>query len=120
MSAEQCPESLAQDARPTQERTQCRRTALLPVAMVCLAALLGSVRPSYPANVQYGEHYEQAYLAACMATDTAQACSCMMEAIETEISFGVFADLVELHDGQIGRDTQQASVVEAARSRCIR
>jgi hypothetical protein len=54
-----------------------------------------------------------------MATDTAKACSCMMETIETEISFAVFADLVELHSGQIGRDIQHATAIEAARRRCV-
>ena len=54
-------------------------------------------------NVEYGESYEAAYLAACGADRPASACQCSMEVIEDTLSFTGFATLVEHYGGDIRR-----------------
>ncbi len=54
-------------------------------------------------NVEYGEQYEAAYLAACSVDRPLAACQCSMEVIEDTISFRAFAALVERYGGDIRR-----------------
>ena len=84
-------------------------------AIVSLA-LVGTARA---ANVEYGEHYEQKYVAACMKTDSAPACACRMEAIEAAISFGVFAELVDHYDGDIDQDERHGPSIRSAQASCM-
>ena len=96
---------------------RCRRPSVRWAALGAAVslALVGTARA---ANVEYGEHYEQKYVAACMKTDSALACTCKMEAIEAAISFAEFADLVERYDGDLEQDERHAAAIRSAQGRC--
>ena len=69
-------------------------------------------------NVEYGEEYEAAYLAACSVNRPLAACQCSMEVIEDTISFNAFAALVEHHGGDIRRAVPAARVDPTLERRC--
>src|SRR5260221_12253446 len=76
-----------------------RKLAFLFAATTFALAQGASADP----NVEYGDAYETAYLAACGADLSAAACQCSMEAIEDTLSFDAFATLVERYGGNITR-----------------
>jgi hypothetical protein len=73
---------------------------LLCVLLAAPVLILANATRADP-NIEYGEVYENAYLASCSAGRSLAACQCSMEAIEDTISFHAFATLVEQYGGDI-------------------
>ena len=93
----------------------CRK--LLSLFLAAPALILANTTSADP-NVEYGEEYENAYLAACSAERPLAACQCSMEAIEDAISFRAFATLIELYGGDIRRAIPADRVDPALERRC--
>jgi hypothetical protein len=81
------------------------------------ALLPASIAHADP-NIEYGESYETAYLAACTAHASRASCQCSMEVIEEAISFRNFAELVEIHGGDIRKAVPTALTGRLLRDRC--
>ncbi len=91
-----------------------RKLAFLFAATTFALAQGASADP----NVEYGDAYETAYLAACGADLSAAACQCSMEAIEDTLSFDAFATLVERYGGNIRRVLPAERLDPVLESRC--
>ncbi len=93
------------------------RTRLLTLLLAVPAIGLANAADADP-NVEYGEGYEAAYLAACSVDRPLAACQCSMEVIEDTISFRAFAALVEHHGGDIRRALPAERVDPVLERRC--
>lgn len=97
------------------EAMMCRK--LLSLLLAAPALVLANATSADP-NVEYGEEYEIAYLAACSAERPLTACQCSMEAIEDTISFRAFAALIEQYGGDIRRAVPADRVDPVLERRC--
>jgi hypothetical protein len=97
------------------EAIMCRK--LLCLLLAAPALILANATRADP-NVEYGEQYETAYLAACSAGRSLAACQCSMEAIEDTISFHAFATLIEQYGGDIRRAVPADRVDPVLERRC--